>query len=193
MRCSPTQLSASRHCHHGARDVPARSTFAHAATPGQSGADLPIEAAASRDVSRSGGGAKMHSDRTVPTRPCGRTTCDVLSSLHDVFLYVQYDAYYLLAINAAMIPLNDFFCPVCFDTFKSNDIDPAYPMIRRKAACRGIRTGSTLRSRLPSEASMTGDYWTRYKLQRVEALELLGMTLAHLNEAEARAEMRRRA
>src|SRR2546421_5973833 len=25
---------ASRHCHHGARDVPARSTFAHAATPG---------------------------------------------------------------------------------------------------------------------------------------------------------------
>lgn len=27
------------------------------------------------------------------------------------------------------------------------------------------------------------------KLERVEALELLGMTLAHLNDAEARAEM----
>ncbi len=29
----------------------------------------------------------------------------------------------------------------------------------------------------------------RVELQRVEALELLGMTLAHLNDAEARAEM----
>jgi hypothetical protein len=29
----------------------------------------------------------------------------------------------------------------------------------------------------------------RIELERVEALELLGMTLAHLNEAEARAEM----
>jgi hypothetical protein len=29
----------------------------------------------------------------------------------------------------------------------------------------------------------------RVKLQRVEALELLGMTLAHLNVAEARVEM----
>jgi hypothetical protein len=29
----------------------------------------------------------------------------------------------------------------------------------------------------------------RVELQRVEALELLGMTLAHLNVAEARAEM----
>jgi hypothetical protein len=29
----------------------------------------------------------------------------------------------------------------------------------------------------------------RVELERVEALELLGMTLAHLNEAEARAEM----
>jgi hypothetical protein len=28
----------------------------------------------------------------------------------------------------------------------------------------------------------------RVELERVEALELLGMTLAHLNEAEARAE-----
>jgi hypothetical protein len=29
----------------------------------------------------------------------------------------------------------------------------------------------------------------RIELERVEALELLGMTLAHLNEAEARAEV----
>jgi hypothetical protein len=29
----------------------------------------------------------------------------------------------------------------------------------------------------------------KIELERVEALELLGMTLAHLNEAEARAEM----
>jgi hypothetical protein len=29
----------------------------------------------------------------------------------------------------------------------------------------------------------------RIELERVEALELLGMTLAHLNEAEARAEL----
>jgi hypothetical protein len=29
----------------------------------------------------------------------------------------------------------------------------------------------------------------RVELERVEALELLGMTLAHLNDAEARAEM----
>jgi hypothetical protein len=29
----------------------------------------------------------------------------------------------------------------------------------------------------------------RIELERVEALELLGMTLAHLNDAEARAEM----
>jgi hypothetical protein len=29
----------------------------------------------------------------------------------------------------------------------------------------------------------------RIELERVEALELLGMTLAHLNEAETRAEM----
>ena len=29
----------------------------------------------------------------------------------------------------------------------------------------------------------------RVELQRVEALELLGMTLAHLNDAEARGEM----
>jgi len=29
----------------------------------------------------------------------------------------------------------------------------------------------------------------RVELERVEALELLGMTLAHLNEAEARAEV----
>ena len=29
----------------------------------------------------------------------------------------------------------------------------------------------------------------RVDLERVEALELLGMTLAHLNDAEARAEM----
>jgi hypothetical protein len=29
----------------------------------------------------------------------------------------------------------------------------------------------------------------RIELERIEALELLGMTLAHLNDAEARAEM----
>lgn len=29
----------------------------------------------------------------------------------------------------------------------------------------------------------------RVELERIEALELLGMTLAHLNDAEARAEM----
>lgn len=39
----------------------------------------------------------------------------------------------------------------------------------------------------PGVASM--EPVVRVELERIEALELLGMTLAHLNDAEARAEM----
>src|SRR5690349_7654064 len=38
------------------------------------------------------------SNRTCALTPSGRTTWPALSSLHDVFLYVQYDVHYLLGL-----------------------------------------------------------------------------------------------
>ena len=72
----------------------------------------------------------------------------------------------------------------------------SHPAIRGSSAHVGIcRSGTYRWGRSlvdvvqPGPGVATIEPVVRVELERVEALELLGMTLAHLNDAEARAEL----
>src|ERR1700729_776962 len=66
--------------------------------------------------------------------------------------------------------------------------EKATPRARRgKTRAESGRIGTSLVRIAPPLATMGP--MVRAQLERVEALELLGMTLAHLNDAEERAEM----